>query len=320
MPGQQPTLNQVHVDAILTQISVAYIQNQEHFISTKVFPIVPVDKKSDLYYVYTKNDWFRDEAERRAPATESAGSGYNIGTDNYNCDVYAIHKDVDNQVLANTDVPLNPFRDATEFVTQKMLLRQEIQWTADYFTAGVWDTDVTLTDSWDDYASSDPIDDVEEGKETILGTTGHMPNTLVLGYQVWRKLKNHPDIIDRVKYTRLATPDAAAQLLAAMFGVDRILIARAIRATNAEGEAEAYDFIQGKQALLLYTTNSPGLYSPSAGYTFAWRGVSQGLGASIGVTRIPMRLTKAERVEAEKAWDNKVVASDMGYFWTNAVA
>lgn len=316
----QPTLNQVHVDAILTQISVAYIQDQNNFISTKVFPIIPVDKKSDLYYVYTKNDWFRDEAQRRAPATESAGSGYNVGTDNYTCDVFALHKDVDNQVVQNTDRPLDPFRDATRFVTQKMLLRQEIQWTTDYFTAGVWDTDVTLTDTWDDYASSDPIDDVEEGKETILGTTGHEPNTLVLGYQVWRKLKNHPDIIDRIKYTRVGSPQTAAEMLAGLFGVDRIVVARAIKATNDEGATEAYDFIQGKQALLLYVARSPGLYEPSAGYTFAWRGVSQGVGATIGVTRIPMRLKKAERVEVEKAWDNKVVASDMGYFWTNAVA
>ncbi len=320
MPGQQPTLNQVHVDAILTQISVAYIQDERSFISTKVFPIVPVDKKSDLYYVYTKNDWFRDEAQRRAPATESAGSGYNVGTDNYICDVFALHKDVDNQVLQNTDRPLDPFRDATRFITQKMLLRQEIQWTSDYFTAGVWDTDVTLTDTWDDYASSDPIDDVEEGKETILGTTGHEPNTLVLGYQVWRKLKNHPDIIDRIKYTRIGSPATAAELLAGLFGVERILVARAIKATNDEGAAEDYAFIQGKQALLLYVAKSPGLYEPSAGYTFAWRGVSQGIGTTIGVTRIPMRLKKAERVEAEKAWDNKVVASDMGYFWTNAVS
>lgn len=314
----QPTLNQVHVDAILTQISVAYIQEQDAFISTKVFPIVPVDKKSDLYYVYTKNDWFRDEAERRAPATESAGSGYNIGQDNYNCDVYAIHKDVDNQVLANSDIPLNPFRDATQFVTQKMLLRQELQWVADFFTAGVWDTDVVLADPWSDFATSDPIDDVEEGKETILGTTGHLPNTLVLGYQVMRKLRNHPDIIDRIKYTQFRV--VAEDLLATLFGVERIMVARAIFATNVEGAAEAYDFTHGKKALLMYVSRSPGLYQPSAGYTFAWRGVSQGLGAEIGVTRIPMRLKKAERVEAEKAWDNKVVASDMGYFFTNAVA
>ena len=76
----QPSINQVHIDAILTNISVAYMQKSENFIADKVFPVVPVDKKSDKYFTYTKNDWFRDEAQRRADATESAGSGYSLST------------------------------------------------------------------------------------------------------------------------------------------------------------------------------------------------------------------------------------------------
>ena len=62
----QPSLNQVHVDAILTNISVAYMQKAENFIADKVFPAVPVDKKSNLFFKYNKNDWFRDEAKKRA--------------------------------------------------------------------------------------------------------------------------------------------------------------------------------------------------------------------------------------------------------------
>ena len=76
----QPTANDVHIDAILTNISVAYIQDQNAFVASKVFPTIPVEKQSDKYFVYTKGDWFRDEAQLRAPATESAGSGYNLTT------------------------------------------------------------------------------------------------------------------------------------------------------------------------------------------------------------------------------------------------
>jgi len=71
----QPTSNDVHVDAILTNISVAYIQEQSAYIASQVFPIIPVEKQSDKYFTYAKGDWFRDEAQLRAPATESAGSG-----------------------------------------------------------------------------------------------------------------------------------------------------------------------------------------------------------------------------------------------------
>ena len=70
----QPSVNQVHIDAILTNISVAYLQNTNNFIADKVFPVIPVDKKSNLYFKYTKDDWFRDEAQRRQGLGHVGGS------------------------------------------------------------------------------------------------------------------------------------------------------------------------------------------------------------------------------------------------------
>ncbi len=316
-----PTRSDVHVDAVLTGISVAYIQSQTDFIATRVFPIVPVDKQSDVFYTYAKNDWFRDEAQLRAPGTESAGGSYGLSTDTYSCDVWAFHKDVPDQVVANEDAPLDSYRDATQFVTRKLLLRQEVQWASDYFTTGVWGTDKTGgTDftRWDDYAASDPFEDIEAGKETILSTTGFEPNTLVLGYSVFRKLKRHPDLRDQIKYT---TPDnVTAEIMASLFELDRVLVAKAVKATNVEGETAAYSFVQGKHALLCYSAPSPGLLQPSAGYIFAWRGVSGTLGATVGVDRFRMQHLKADRIEGEVAFDDKVVASDLGYFFANAVS
>ena len=323
----QPSINSVHVDAILTNISVAYMQKADNFIADKVFPVVPVDKKSDKFFVYTKNDWFRDEAQRRADGTESAGSGYNLTTGTYAADVFAFHKDVGDQTVANADAPLNPLREATEFVTNRMLLRKELQFVSDFFTTGVWADDVTgvagapssgQTKQWSDYTSSDPIDDIEEAKSEILGNTGMAPNTLVLGYEVFRQLKNHPDLVDRIKYTSSQT--ITEDMLARMFDLDRVLVARAVKATNNEGAAEAYGFAYGKAAALYYVAPSPGLLTPSAGYTFSWTGVSGGIGSTIGVSSFRMESLKAERVEAEMAFDNKVIGADLGYFWNTIVA
>lgn len=326
----QPTQSDVHVDAILTNISTAYIQSSTKFMSTQAFPVVAVDKQSDLYYTYTKNDWFRDEAQRRADNTESAGSGYGLSTDSYRCDVWAFHKDVGDQTRANADNPIKPDTEATQFVTQRLMLRQEIQWVSDYFAAGVWGTDVDGVagapgagefKQWNDYAASDPIEDMEEAKEVVLGTTGFELNTLVLGYQVYRQLKHHPDIIDRIKYTtgvtgRTVTPE----LLAAMFDIDRVLISKAIKATNEEGATGAYSFTHGKHALAMHVAPNPGLMTPSAGYVFTWRGVSEGLGTDIGISRFRMQHLKSDRVEGQVAFDNKVVATDLGYFFNGAVA
>jgi len=323
----QPSINSVHVDAILTNISIGYLQNQDNFIADKVFPVIAVDKKSDKFFTYTKNDWFRDEAQRRAGGTESAGGGYGLSTGSYSADVFAFHKDVDDQTLANADAPLNPLREATEFVTRRLLLRKEVQWNTDFFAGGVWANDydgvagaptTNEVKQWSDYAASDPIDDIEDAKAGILSTTGMEPNTLVLGYDVFRALKNHPDIVDRIKYTSAQT--VTSDMLAAMFDIPRVIISKGVKATNNEGASQAYSFTSGKKALLAYVAPTPGLLTPSAGYSFSWTGVSGGIGSTIGVSSFRMESLKADRVEGEMAFDNKVIASDLGWFWDSVVA
>lgn len=319
----QPTSAQVHaVDVPLTNISTAYIQSQDAYIAGIVFPEVPVDKQSNKYYTYTKNDWHRDEAQLRRDATESAGSGYGLSTDSYSCDVFALHKDIGYQARNNADAGIDLDRDATEFVTQRLLLRREIQWVSDCFTTSKWATDVTPSNLWSDFTNSDPVEDIETGKEAILGVTGREANTLVLGYQVYRKLRNHPDILARIQYVMQATiRNVTPALLAACFDLDRVLVAKAIKATNVEGETAAYGFTHGKNALLCHVASRPGLLTPSAGYTFSWNGVNGGIaGAKVGIRRFHIDKENADRVEGESAFDCKVVGSDLGYFFSAVVA
>lgn len=314
----QPTQNQVHVDAILTNISVAYFQQNQNFIATRVFPVVPVSKQSDKFFTYTKNDWFRDEAQRRADATESAGGGYNLSTDSYQADVYAFHKDIGDQTRANADAPINVDREAAEFVTSRLMLKMETQFVSNFFTTGIWGTDTTPTNLWSDYTSSDPIGDIETGKRAILSVTGYEPNTLVLGYDVFVQLKNHPDLVDRIKYTtsNVLTED----VMASLFGVPRVMVAKSVRATNNEGATQAYAFNYGKNALLTYAAPSAGLLQPSGGYIMSWTGVSGGLGQTVGVSRMRMEQYKADRIEAEVSFDMKVIGADLGFFFNACVA
>jgi hypothetical protein len=303
------------------------MQRAENFIADKVFPVVPVDKQSDKYFVYEKNDWLRDEAQVRTDGTESVGSGYNIATATYYADVFAIHKDIGDQTRANADAPINVDREAAEFVTHRLLTRREIQFNTDFMTTGKWSKDITgvaasattnQTIQWSDYTNSDPIEDIEEGKADILSVTGLEANTLVLGYEVFRQLKNHPDLVDRIKYTSSQT--ITEDMLARMFDIERVLVSKSIKATNKEGATGAYSFTTGKTALLAHVAPNPGVLTPSAGYTFSWTGVSQGMGLTIGTSSFRLESLRATRVEAELAFDNKVVASDLGYFWNSIVA
>jgi len=161
----QPTASDVHVNMPLTNVSVAWMQDQREFIADQVFPTVPVQNQSNRYYVYDRDNWFRAQAEKRAPASESAGSGFTIdNTPTYFADVFAFHKDVDDQIRANSDSVINIDRDATEFVTRDLMLKKELIWAATYFTTGVWTgsttgTDVTPGTLWD-AGGSTPIEDI----------------------------------------------------------------------------------------------------------------------------------------------------------------
>jgi|SRR3990167_8098624 len=316
----QPTSSDGHVDAVLNNVSTAYIQNQDQFIASKVFPIVQVNKQSNKYYTYPKAQWFTDDVKRRGDGAESAGSGYTLSTDSYSCDVYALHKDVGHLTLANFDAPVEPMSAATRFITQQMLQRMERQWVTDYFATSIWATDRTLsgTDQWSDETGSNPIDDVETAKEAILKNTGFKANTMVLGYQVMRKLKNHPDIVDRFKYTSSTT--ITEGILAQLFGIERVIVCSAIKNTANEGATATMDFTHGKSVLFAYVNPTPGLLEPSAGYTFSWTSPNRGAASPVTVARWYNDDRKAWRVEGESAWDNKVVATDLGYFLASAVA
>ena len=98
-----PTQSDLHVNVPLTNVSVAYMQDKATFIADKVFPRVPVQKQSDLYWKYSKSDWRRTDAQKRAPGTETAGVGWKVDTGQYFAEVWAVHKDIDDQVRANAD-------------------------------------------------------------------------------------------------------------------------------------------------------------------------------------------------------------------------
>lgn len=323
-----PTAGDVHVNAPLTNISIAYMQNASMFIADKVFPTVPVQKQSDRYFVYPKGDWFRSEAKERAPGTESAGSGFSIdNTPTYYAGVDAVHKDVDDQTRANADAPINLDRDATEWVTQQLLIRREKKWVTNYFTTGVWSTDLTGVAAapgagqflrWDD-ANSTPVEDITGAGVTMAQLTGFKPNTLVLNPFVYNALKNNADIIDRIKYTQRGV--VTADILASLFDLERVMVVNAVENTAAQGAADDIDFVaQNRGALLVYANPRPSILTPSAGYTFGWTGYFGAGGNGQRIKRFRMEQLASDRIEGELAVDHKLVAADLGVFFTTAVS
>lgn len=324
-----PNKQQTHIDRALTNISVAYAQNPSNFIAGKVFPSIPVQMQSDTYFEYAREDFLRDEAGERADGTESAGGEYSIRqADPYYCRVYAFHKDVTERERVNSDSPLQPDRDATEFVTEKLLIRKESLWAEKFFKAGVWGKDIVGKPSNPasgqclqfDAPGSNPVKVITDEIVKMASQTGKRPNTIVMSPEVFYVLKNHEDIIDRIKYT---TKDVVTvDLLKQYFEVENIYVAWAIKNFATKGAAENNAFIFGKHLLLCYVEKAPGLKKASAGYTFTWKGLLGSGAFGNRIRRIPMPWLgeKTERIEGEMAFDMKVIGKDLGVFFQNIIS
>lgn len=323
-----PTPGDVHVDVLLTNISVAYMNSADNFVADKVFPRVPVQHRSGKYATYSKADFLRDEMKYRAPGSVSAGGGFRTSTANYFAEVFAYHVDVDDQTVANATVPFEPVRDATQYITQKELIKREVAWCSNFFTTSLWTggkkasgsngdlvagTDFT---AWDD-ASSTPIEDVQNQIAEVEAGTGVLPNTLVVNRRTMMALRNHPDIVDRIKYT--SGNPVGEEIIARLLGVDRLLVAAGVKNSAQEGLSNSSDYIAGNNALLVYASQSPSLMTPSGGYTFVWSGYT---GSQDGrrIKRFRLEEYAADRIEIEASWDQRVVAADTGAFFQNCVS
>lgn len=323
----QPTRSQVHVNRPLTNMSVAFLQNADGFVARKIFKAIPVEKKSDLYFTYPKGQWYTDEMEERAPGTESSGSGYAVSTDSYACKVFAHHKDVADQIRSNQDDPLDQDREAAEFLTQKWLISQERKFVSHFFTTSIWTGsttggDITPGTLWD-AASGNPVRDVKvQATAMAKKTGGYRPNILLVTRDVHDQITENADIKDRIKYVeRITGKTFTMQAMADLFGIEQYLISDAVYNSAKEGATASMSYIAtAKSAALYYAAPNVGLMTPSAGYTFDWTGYTGSGAQGQAISNFRMDNLKSDRFELEAAYDMKVVAADLGVYFSNVIS
>lgn len=328
-----PTISEIHVNRPLTNMMQSYMSDlSDTMVADKVFPQIPVLKRSDKYFSIPKGAWFKAGAAVRAPGTETVGINYHVNPDNdYVCKVYGVHFDLDDQTAANADAPLAGDFAATRFITRNLLITRELEWMQTYFQPGIWSgvnaTGATVNSDYDvignghgawDTDNSDPIRDIRAMQTYIESHTGYEPKTLTLSKNVYDAVCNNKSILDRIRYTQRGV--LTTDLLASMFQVDRLLVAKAVINTAQTGLADNMGFIANNGFLLSYAPSAPSLTDPSAGYTFNWTGYT-GAGDN-GQVMTTMRLPwlRSTRFEGEYSWALKMVASDLGAFGVNVLA
>lgn len=328
----RPTQSDVHVNRPLSNILVAYMQDEAQAIAHRAFPIVPVANRTDIFYKWKRDDFWRIEAAERAPGAESEGGGFELDTDTYECKEYAIHKDIEDPVRANADNELDLDAAAVRYVGGQLLLKQEQLFVSTFIQASTWtgtatgvdQTGVSGTPSTNqfkqfDQSDSDPIETIRAQMLAMKAKTGYMPNKLIVGAYVWNVLVDHADILDRIKYTQRGV--VTKDLFAALLGLDEILESQMVYNSAKEGQTASYSFIDaGKSMTLLYAPPSPSLMEPTAGYTFAWTKRPGAGPRGQRIKKFRLERNESDRIEGQMNVAHKVVCADLGAHFISAVA
>lgn len=320
----QPTSSQVHVDQLLTNVSVAF--TNADYLADRLFPVLPVMKQSGIVPTINQSAFFRNDAKLRAPGAKSVRTGFSVdNTNTYFCNRYSVGHEIPDEVRDNADSVYNQDRIATNFVTELLMLNREVSFATNLFTTSVWTGgasggDNTIATVWSNYGSSSPLTEIHGWRDTLQGGLGRDANAFVIGRQVWTQLKYHPDVVDMLKYTNPIRGPIAPAVFASMIEVDMVHVGSAIYTTTLEGTAEtsvSYSRVWGKHALLLYTPGGPQLETPAAGYTVVWQRVPS---ANQYIKRMRNEETEVDIIEGNTYYQQKQVVAKAGAFCSSVVA
>lgn len=330
----------------LTNMALGYLPKQTMFIGRQVFPAIGVGASTGEYNILPRGEWLRPQGKKLANYEPAPYGGFKFDKGSYTVDEYGLavpwtQRDLNSAAVGG--IGATRFVNMkTEFVTFQAHLSLEIDIAAIVRNAANWATvrqgiavvvdPATQFLKWSDPAS-DPVAYIKALKLTMQLTTGFRPNKMLMSQAVLDALTEHPDLIDRVKYTGSNGSPAKVnkQAIAELFEIGEILVPEGVQNTAQEGAAEAISWIWGNDVFIWYAPDAPSTELPSAGYRFNWTGAadSDGVGPApfggrINSEGLFIRRYRDDRLAADVAesrWyaSPKVTASGLGILLKDAV-
>lgn len=318
----------------LSNMSMATFNNPGDYVATRIFPICPVDFSTGFYYVFDKGDLARDNVQRKPAFGKVNPAIYGHSDDTYKCEVDQVIVGIDqinavNYNRAGVPASIDPRRSKIRFITEQQLLHLDIMFAQNFFKSGVWANEyegVDKTPGGNQFlkftdANFDPVAFFDARIREIKLEGRRRPNKLCLGYDAYTALKNHPDILERVKYTGSSANPARVneQVLAQLFGIEEVKVLEATYNKAKQGQADDMDFIcESDGALLCYTTSTPQIDEPSAGYIFTWDMLGNGNFTAVDQFEGEAG-THSEFVEGLVSTDMKKTCDDLAVYMKHCV-
>lgn len=317
----------------LTNMSMAYFAKPGDFVATTMFPLCPVPLSSSYYYKFSKADLARDNVQAKPAYGKVAPAVMGQTDDTYKCTVDQVIVGIDkigtlDYQRSGAPGAADPRRAKIRFATEQMLLHMDVVFADKFFKSGVW------TNEWSGVAERpsdkqflkfsdanfDPVHFFDDRCTEMKQNGRRRPNRLALGAEAYVALKNHPDILERIKYTgttanpAMVTPNVLAQL----FGVEKVVVMESTYNAAGIGKEDMQFICSPDSALLCYATPTPAIDEPSAGYIFTWDMLGNGNYTAFDQYDGEPG-THSEFVEGLVATDMKKTADDLAMFFTACV-
>lgn len=317
----------------LTNMSVAYFQPDDWFVSPFVFPILPVQLSTSYYYIFDKGDLARDNVQRKPEFGKVTPMMFGSKQELYSCEVDQIIVGIDQISTLNyqrSTAPgiIDPRRAKVRIATEQLKLHMDRVFADGYFKSGAWTNEwagVTTTPSGKQFykfsdSNCDPVKFIGDRRVEMMREGRRKPNVLALGVEAYEALKNNASILDRVKYSGSTANPATinANVLAQLFEIDRVVVLNSTYNKGGYGST-SMDFVcDSKGALLAYAAPNPAIDEVSAGYTFAWDMLGNGQYLAFDQYE-GEKGTHTEFIEGLTSYTSKKVCDELGVFMKECV-
>lgn len=310
-----PEAKELHLNAYLTDLSIKY--RNAAMIWSLVMPIIKANKRADKFVKYNKEDSYQLVDDMLGPKALPNEVTWGKSDDNYSVKDHGLSDYVAQEEIDNADNPIRPKVEANDFLNRCLDVAQEKRVADLIFAAASYPTGNKMQLSGDTKwggAADDPIGDVITAVEGCFVRA----NTLAFGAEAWMKYRMLPEILDAVKSsTRYQSSPgglATAPEVAALFEVDQLLIGRSRYNTAKKGQTPVFARLWGKHCAALYVEKDPGINSILFAATFV-----ETLRQTFEVFDGKRGVKGAHFIKTAWNSDEKVIASDVGYFIEDAV-
>lgn len=306
----------VHVDSVLTNISIQYAN--EAYIGSEIMPSVQVAKDSGDYFIYDRRNRLAypdDQMSSRSRANEISETR---SLASYSCRPYGLMDFIPADTLQNQDAPLDEMVDLVQAVDEGEAFKREARIAAVVTNAANYSASntkaLTGTAKWNGSTGGTPVADLLTGRAALWSGRGATKIVAATDIFTWNALCQHPAILDLFKYGGKQTGLATPEMIASYFRIDELYIAEARNDTANENQAIAAGRMWPNFFWLGRVMKSPGLRNAAFGLTFRSGPVNtsewfdQSIGTSGGYYA---RVTTKE--------DHKVVAADTAYLFTTPI-